>query len=60
MSLWYNLNMKKTQSESLNVMHTNIHLVPRYQRDEFNIKWVNQYGQNSPAKMNELQQALKL
>lgn len=42
------------------VMHTHIHLVPRYQDDEFSIKWVNNHGKVSPKTMDELKAALKL
>jgi histidine triad (HIT) family protein len=42
------------------VMHTHIHMVPRFNGDAFNIKWVNNIGSVTPATMDELKAKLKL
>jgi histidine triad (HIT) family protein len=42
------------------VMHTHIHMVPRFNGDAFNIKWVNNGGSVTPTIMEELKAKLKL
>ena len=42
------------------VMHTHIHMVPRFKGDEFSIKWVNNSGSVNPMTMDELRAKLKL
>lgn len=42
------------------VMHTHIHMVPRYHDDEFGIKWKNNHGSVNPNTMKELEKVLKL
>lgn len=42
------------------VMHTHIHMVPRFKGDEFSVKWVNNTGSVNPKTMDELRTKLKL
>jgi histidine triad (HIT) family protein len=42
------------------VMHTHIHMVPRFKGDEFAVKWVNNHGSVNPKTMDELKAKLKL
>jgi histidine triad (HIT) family protein len=42
------------------VMHTHIHMVPRFNGDAFNIKWVNNGGSVTATIMEELKAKLKL
>jgi histidine triad (HIT) family protein len=42
------------------VMHTHIHMVPRFKGDEFTVKWVNNQGSVNPKTMEELKAKLKL
>jgi histidine triad (HIT) family protein len=42
------------------VMHTHIHMVPRFNGDAFNIKWVNNIGSVTATIMEELKAKLKL
>lgn len=42
------------------VMHTHIHMVPRFKGDEFQVKWVNNHGSVNPKTMDELKTKLKL
>jgi len=42
------------------VMHTHIHMVPRFKGDEFSVKWVNNTGSVNPKTMEELKAKLKL
>jgi histidine triad (HIT) family protein len=42
------------------VMHTHIHMVPRFKGDEFGVKWVNNAGSVNPKTMDELKAKLKL
>ena len=42
------------------VMHTHIHMVPRFKGDEFSVKWVNNQGSVNPKTMDELKAKLKL
>ena len=42
------------------VMHTHIHMVPRFKGDEFAVKWVNNQGSVNPKTLDELKAKLKL
>jgi histidine triad (HIT) family protein len=42
------------------VMHTHIHMVPRFKGDEFSVKWVNNTGSVNPKTLDELKAKLKL
>jgi histidine triad (HIT) family protein len=42
------------------VMHTHIHMVPRFKGDEFAVKWVNNTSSINPKTMDELKAKLKL
>jgi histidine triad (HIT) family protein len=42
------------------VMHTHIHMVPRFKGDEFSVKWLNNAGSVNPKTMDELRAKLKL
>jgi histidine triad (HIT) family protein len=42
------------------VMHTHIHMVPRFKGDEFEVKWVNNQSNVNPKTLDELKTKLKL